>query len=194
MIFSEIKAQIYPWIKLSLQDEPENEGVIHQQGEPGNKGVTYRIDLPKKPFLADLLIFFAVDMGDRFELLQTSHLPEDMTVDELYALAVNNLSEKVEYKLTSTNFGGYGLLAGGDHEAGALCLDYLWHFCAERIGESLIIAVPAKDMVLMVGQSQTEALAQMKQVSADILQTGDRTLTTHLFRYDAEKGEFSVFE
>ena len=184
MNFSEIKTRIYPWIKLSMRDENNS----------SNSQQEWQIDMPMKPFLADLLIFFATDAGDRFELLQTSHMPEGMTVDELYALAVKNLSDNVEFQMTPTNFGGYGIIAGGDHEAGSLCFDYLWEFCAEKIGENLIVAVPAKDMVLMVGQSQTEALEQMKQVVSNILQSGNRTLTAHLFLYDVEKKAFSVYE
>ena len=182
MNFEEIRTQIYPWIKKAEPDDAEDTGTV------------IKMDLPEKRFLADLIILFVADKGDRFEVLQRSHLPEGMTVDELYAIAVQNLADNVSFQLTPTSFDGYGIVAGGDHEAGALCLDFLWEFCANHIGESLIVAVPAKDMVLMVGQSQTEALAQMKQLSAQIIAGGERTLTEHLFLYDAVQKKFSVYE
>ena len=174
--------QIYPWIKLA------------EQGADSGPRKEYVLDMPTKPFLADLMIFFVLDEADHFKILQTDHMPEGMTLDILYSIAVHNLSRDVEFRLVPTNFGGYGILAGGDHEAGALCLDALWEDCADNIGESLIVAVPAKDVVFMVGRSQTEALEKMKQAAADILRNGNRTLTSHLFLYDAEKKEFSLFE
>jgi len=180
MNFEEVTASIYPWIK-----KIENDGASSDTG--------YVVDAPTKPFLADLVIFFVADMGDRFEILLRDHLPESMTVDELYRIALQNLNNNIEFKLTPTNFGGYGILAGGDHEAGALCLDYLWEFCAEKVGENLIVSVPAKDMVLMVGVSQTEALAAMKKSSVNIFANGERTLSSHLFFYDMDAKKFSVF-
>ena len=182
MDFEQKKTQIYPWIKKA------------EQGGEGDAAAEFKLDLPMKPFLADLRIFFAADVGDRFEILQKSDVPEGMTVDELFDIARQNLNENVNFQLMPTNFGGFGVIAGGDHEAGSLCLDFLWEFCVNHVGESLIVAVPAKDMVLMVGQSQTEALEQMKQVSADILAGGDHTLTQHLFLFDAETKTFSVYE
>ena len=181
MNFEEVKANIYPWIK-----KIENDGA--------SSDMEYVIDTPTKPFLADLVIFFVADMGNRFEILQQAHIPEDMTVDDLYALATQNLINNIEFKLTPTNFGGYGILAGGNHEAGALCLDYLWEICAGKIGENLIVSVPAKDMLLMVGASQTMEFAAMKSLSANILADRERTLSSHLFLYDMETKKFSVFE
>ena len=109
-------------------------------------------------------------------------------------MAIKNLENNIEFQLTPTDFGGYGILAGGDHEAGALCLDNLWEFCASQIGENLIVAVPAKDMVLMVGQSKTEALVKMKELSLNILQNGERTLTKHLLLYKAKDKTFTIYE
>ena len=182
MNFEELKTQIYPWIKKS------------EQGGAGDAAGELRLDLLMKPFLADLCILFAADTGNCFELLQRSDLPDGMTTDELFDIALKNLADNVDFQLMPTNFGGHGIIAGGDHEAGALCLSFLWEFCVNHIGESLIVAVPAKDMVLMVGKSQTEALERMKQVSADIIAGGERTLTRHLFLFDAETKTFSLYE
>jgi uncharacterized protein YtpQ (UPF0354 family) len=182
MNFEEMKTQIYPWIKKSEQDSPEEASKV------------IKVDMPMRAFLADLLILFVADMGDHFEVLQWNQLPEGMTFDELYGIAVQNLTDNIDFKLSPANFGGFGLLAGGDHEAGALCLDFLWEFSANHIGENLIIAVPAKDMVLMVGESQTETLERMKQLSTEIIEGGDRTLTETLFFYDKDKKRLSIYE
>lgn len=126
-------------------------------------------------------------MGDSFEVLQNEQLLHSMTVDELYELSVNNLANNIQFKLAPATFGGYGILAGGDHEAGCLCLDYLWEHCANVIGENLIISVPCKDKVLMVGQSQTVELEKMKALFLDIISNGDRTLSKQLLFYDVQE-------
>lgn len=182
MVFDEVKDKIYPWIKKSLNDNDTH----------SNNAVL--IDIPEKSLLADLFIIFVADMGEKFEVLQNEHLPNGMTIDELFELSVNNLSNNIEFKLSSTNFGGYGILAGGDHEAGCLCLDYLWEQCANKIGENLIISVPSKDMVLMVGQSQTEELEKMKAISFDIIKSGDKILSEQLLFYDKQEKRLMIYE
>lgn len=182
MNFDEIKDKIYPWIKK----------MINSESNDNQKEIT--VDIPEKSFLADLFIIFVVDSGDCFNVLQRSQMPEKMSEEELYELAVNNLANNIRFTLQPTNYGGYGIIADGNHEAGALCLNYLWEFCAEQIGENLIIAVPSKDMVLMVGQSQIEELNKMKILSSDIVRSGNKTLTEHLFLYSVEQRKFTVYE
>ncbi|MDR1409479.1 MAG: DUF1444 family protein [Oscillospiraceae bacterium] len=182
MNLDEMKLKIYPWIKVTLGNAPDGQSK------------EYHADLLMKPFLADLVIMFAVDMGNRFELLQQSHLPEGMTLDALYDIAVQNLADNVKFELTPTSYGGYGILADGDHEAGALCLSYIWEFCADKIGEDVVVAVPSKDMVLMVGESQPEELAQMKALASKIIEGGERMLTRNLFLYSKSEKRFSVYE
>jgi len=182
MNFEEMETRIYPWIKKS------------EQGSLEDASQEIAVGMPIKDFLADLHIFFVADVGDHFKFLQWKDMPEGMTVDALYGIAVKNLADNIEFQLTPTNLGYYGILAGGDHEAGALCLEFLWEFCANHVGENLIVAVPAKDIVMFVGTSQAEALEEMKRMSAEILAGGNRVLTGHLFFYDREKKEFSVYE
>lgn len=182
MDLTRIKNQIYPWVKRKINDDD-----VDNQNE-------ITVDIPTRKLLADLVIIYVVDLGDRFEVLQQEQIPDQMSEQELYELAVNNLSNNVKFTLQTTNYGGYGLLAGGNHEAGAICLDYLWEFCSNKIGEDIIVSIPSKDMVLMVGASQKKQLIAMKNLSLKIIEGGDRTLTKHLFLYNKYLKQFSVYE
>jgi len=181
MEWEDIKDKVYPWVKT----------IFTEGGAEGGKEI--EVDLPMIKFLGDLGIFFVHDKGDSFEFVQRAALPAGMTEEELYEISCQNLARDIDFELTPTNYGGYGILAGGDHEAGSLCLGFIWDYCAESIGEDLIVAVPAKDMVLMVGRSQTAELEEMKKLSSHILANGERTLTGQLLLYEKEARKFSLY-
>jgi len=178
--FYEIKNDIYPWAKKSFSESFDETAIV--------------LDMPEKALIADLIVLFVVDRGDIFHVLQQEDIPADITIDDLYALAVKNLQNNITFRLTPAKCSGvYGLLADGNHEAGALCLDDLWEDCAKHIGENLLVAVPSKDVVLMVGQSQTDALKEMKKIALEIVKDGDGTLTEHILLYDIVQKKFTIF-
>ena len=181
MSFDDLREHIFPWIKAK-HDAPEGET---------DGGVA--VDLVIMDFMADLGITFAVDEGEYFSLLQWGDVPEGMDIDAIYTLAKKNLSEQVEFTLTGTNYGGFGILAGGDHEAGALCLDFIWDAVATQAGEDLVVAVPAKDCLFMARASDPEQIEAMTAISRDIVENGERTLTRTLFLFTAANRAFSVY-
>ena len=183
MSFDDIRDSIFPWIKVAL---PAGDAA-------GDADGALSVDLVTMDFMADLVITFAVDEGDRFSLLQRADMPGDMDSDTLYALAKKNLTEQVEFNLTGTNYGGYGILAGGDHEAGALCLPFVWDAVASQAGEDLVIAVPARDCLFMATASDPDQVEAMKALARDILDHGERTLTDTLFLLDANTRAFSIY-
>jgi len=181
--FEDFKQRIYPWVKVTIQDAAPT--------PPGE--FVFKVDLMMKPWLGNLVIFYAVDEGHSFSLLQENQVPAGMSVDELHHLAVENLSRDVEFQFRETNFGGYGLIAGGDHETGSLCLPEIWKWCAAEVGDNLIVAVPAKDIVMMVRASEEEKINQLKGFVTNMHATGERLLTKQLYRYDAESQHWSVY-
>ncbi|CAK7055316.1 MAG: hypothetical protein DELT_01192 [Desulfovibrio sp.] len=183
MNFDEISGRIFPWIKTA---EPAPE-------EKDENGETIAVDLVVRPFMGDLVITFAVDTGEYFELLQQSDLPASMTADDLFVLAKKNMADQVEFNLTGTSYGGFGILAGGDHEAGALCLDFIWDYCAREIAKDLIVAAPARDCLFMAEADDTAQIEGLKTVATDIFENGDMPLTRTLFLFSAATREFSVY-
>ncbi|SBW09551.1 conserved hypothetical protein [uncultured delta proteobacterium] len=183
MDFDDIRDRIFPWIKAAIPDTADG----------GPEGEAPAVGLVVMDFLADLCITFAVDDGDAFSLLQWSDVPEDMDADALYALAKKNLAGQVEFNLTGTSYGGYGILAGGDHEAGALCLEFIWDAVAKEAGENLVVAVPAKDCLFMALASDAAQIEAMAAIAKDIFENGERTLTNTLFLFDIAERAFSVY-
>ena len=182
--FEDFKEKIYPWIKVTVQD--------NEPAPPGE--FIFKVELMMKPWLGNLVIFYAVDEGHAFSLLQKNQVPPEMSVDELNRLAVENLSRDVEFQFRETNFGGHGFIAGGDHETGSLCLPEIWKWCATELGDDLIVAVPAKDIVMMVRASDEEKIDQLKTFVTELHATGERLLTKQLYRYDAESQQWSIYD
>ena len=188
MNFNEIKDKIYPWIK-----------VVYESGE-AIQNSTKEIETTKdqqplmQPWLGNLAIFYAFDEGNHFQLLQKKDLPIDLTIEELHSISINNLQRDIEYQFMETGFGGYGLVAGGDHEAGALCLENIWAWCAEQIQSDLIVAIPAKDLILMVDAKDTEKTEALKSFVEKIFTTGERLLTKQLYHYSKTTGKWTVFK
>lgn len=183
--FDSFKEKIYPWVKVMLND-----------GDNSNTGTTIpglKIDIVMKSWLGDLAIFYAVDRGNMFSLMQQKDVPAGMSVDELHEIAVTNLERDIQFKLMETNFGGHGIVAGGDHEAGAICLPGIWQWIAGELKDNLVVAVPAKDLVFLVPAGDAEKIATLKDLVTEFHKTGERLLSKQLFHYANDSGTWTLF-
>jgi len=182
------RGKIYPWIKVfwTADDDPRNTPIkIEFKGDESPI---------KKNWLGDLAILYVADMGNSFQVLLERDLPKDVTREELHQLAVDNLSRDIEFKLLDTNFGGHGLIAGGDHEAGSICVPHLWDWLAEHLNDNLIVGIPAKDLVLMVPESEEDKVTNLKIFVHEIFKGGERLLTRNIFRFDREAKEWTIVD
>ena len=184
--FDKNKQKIYPWIKVMLpDDESLTDNVLQLTAE----------DSPiMKLWIDDLFISYVFDVGYGFRVIAQRDLPNSVTVEQLHSIAVENLNRDIEFKLLDTESSGYMLTAGGNHEAGSVCLPGTWDWLADHFGDSLYVAVPAKDLVLLVPKSDTAKLENLKVFVNDIFQKGDRLLTRNIFEYDGETKKWKIFD
>lgn len=186
-IFETYKGKIYPWIKVTFSDDdPRN--------TPTRLTLTGDESPINKVWQGDLSIFYVADTGDSFQVLLERNLPQNFSKEQLHNIAIDNLTKDIEFKLHETNFGGHGLIAGGDHEAGSLCLPEMWDWLTEHLDDSLIVGVPAKDLVIMVPESDTEKVANLKIFVHEIFKEGERLLTRNIFRFDRETKEWTIVD
>lgn len=184
--FDEIKNRIYPWIKVTYPSN-EDSGQENTITLKDNEQPVY------KEWLGDLRIFYVVDEGNLFIVLNQKHLPENITVDELHEIALSNLERDVEFKFHQTDFGAWGITAGGDHETGALCIAGVWEWCSDQLKDDLIVSVPAKDLVLMVPASDNEKVQALESFVTGFFKTGERLLTKQLYLYKKASGQWTVW-
>ncbi len=177
-IFETHKHKIYPWVKVFFlsDDDPR---ITQPQIELSAEDSPIKTD-----WLGDLCILYVVDMDTSFQVLLERDLPKNITKDQLHQLAVDNLNRDIEFTLNNTNFGAHMLTAGGDHEAGSICLPEIWEWLTEHFADNLIVSIPAKDLVIIVPECDEDKVANLKIFVHEIFKNGERLLTRNIFRFD----------
>jgi uncharacterized protein YtpQ (UPF0354 family) len=180
------KEKIYPWIKVVFDTNEIDTGKeILLSGE----------DAPiRKKWLGDLEIFYVIDQGNNFRIIQNRDIDSEITIEQLHELAVENLERDVEFRFVETSFGGHGLIAGGDHEAGSICLPHIWKWCSDQVNDDLIVGIPAKDMITMVPASNPEKIHKLKDFIRELFKDGERLLTKQLFIFHKEENKWDLYQ
>ena len=139
----------------------------------------------------DLVVVYAEDGGTRVRYLMSN---EDLGVDRegLRSLAVANLERllpKIEMSVHEYGFAWFS--AGGDYEASLLLFDSIWNGGQIVMDGDIVVAVPAKDVLLVTGSRNERGLAAVRQLAAEYVQD-DYGLTATLFVY--RDGHFARFD
>ena len=183
-LFENIKDKIYPWVKESLVDHAALNG----------KFISPK-DTPIISFVGDLMIIFVINRGDdKFEIIKDNMLPPETDMAELYQIACQNLVRDVEFVISNTMYGGFGILADGHHEASSLCFKHIWSVCADKIGEDLVIMAPAKDMVLFVPASNQKGIESMREFGNEAFERNKDKISKKLLLFKKDEKELVVYE
>ena len=115
----------------------------------------------------ELVVVYAEDSENRVRYLMAD---ENLGVkrDELRALAIANLKRllpKIEMNLIDEGFAWFS--AGGDYEASLLLFDGIWNGGQVAMDGDIVVAVPAKDMLLVTGSRNEKGLAAIRQLAAE---------------------------
>lgn len=179
-----IKDLIYPWVKDELSD-------IHALN---GKHFSEK-DTPLISFVGDLKVMLVIKRGeDAYEILKENMLPPECDIASLYFKACENLARDVEFVVSHTWYGGFGIVADGYHEASSLCLQHIWNMCAEKLEDDLVIMVPAKDMVLFVPAGQKETVEKMLEYGEEAYKRSQDKISTALFLFTREGKELKAYE
>ncbi len=141
----------------------------------------------------ELIIFYAEDSPKNLRYLT----PESMTLaklakDQLRELAVKNLRRLVTDIQIHGDNGLFMITAGGTYEASLLLLDELWQGDRMKVDGDYVVAIPARDMLLVTGSNNPHALQKIRSMARKIREESAYSLTADLFVYRA--GKFTKFE
>ena len=182
--FENIKDRIYPWVKQTLVDHEALNG----------KFVSEK-DTPMVAFVGDLFIIFVIRRGeDSYEIIKDNMLPPGCDIEELYHIACQNLVRDVEFVISQTMYGGFGILADGHHEASALCFKHIWSVCVDKLDDDIMIMVPAKDTVLFVPASQEHLVDKMIDFAKQAYERNLDKISTELFIFTKEGKELLAYD
>lgn len=143
-----------------------------------------------QPFAADLVLLYAHNLPDRLQYISQRELrAADMTVAQLHAKAVENIPRHFkEINLQDLGNGMFGVTCGGLMEACLLLLEPLWEKLAPYLPGVPLAAVPARDLLFVIGSKQPQALTRIRQAAKVALK--DPSLATSQMVFWREGGQW----
>lgn len=183
-LFENIKENIYPWITGSMSVPQTLNG----------KRISEK-DTPLISFAGDLMVVFVIKRGEEsYEVLKDSMLPPETDIMELYHIACENLVRDVEFVISNTMYGAFGILADGFHETSALCLKHIWNVCVEKLQDDLLIMVPARDTIVFAAASQEKVVEKMLIYAEQAYERSTDKISMEMFVYSKEERELLTYE
>jgi uncharacterized protein YtpQ (UPF0354 family) len=152
------------------------------------RGITARFLFDE--FNEELVIVYALDEANRTRYLMAN---EQIGVarKDLRKLAVQNLGDILPNVQMRQADGVVLLKAGGDYEASLLLFDGIWRNGPVRVDGDIVVAVPAKDVLLVTGSNNREGVAALRVLAAKLKAESRYQLTDTLFVY--RDGRFTRF-
>ncbi len=143
-----------------------------------------------EPFNSELTIVYAEDLPASIRYLTTLDDVGDRA--KLHDLALDNLSRLVpKIAMRQGADGIFQIGAGGSYEPSLLLVDELWSSGQIKVDGEIIVAVPAKDALLVTGSRNQTGVTRLRALAAE-LATGPYALTPILFVY--RDGKFVPFD
>jgi uncharacterized protein YtpQ (UPF0354 family) len=138
-----------------------------------------------------LIVLFAEDSPTRIRFLTEENLrASDLARETLRTLAVDNL-RKLLPKVEVRPGGAFSLVtAGGNYEASLLLLDDLWSKRSIAADGDYVVAVPARDLLLVAASDSPANVARLREVASQMAAKAAYRLSDALFVY--REGAFAV--
>lgn len=137
------------------------------------------------PFTSELIVVYAEDSSAAMRFLSTG---DDIGArDRLNDLALANLTRilpKIEMRAGADKT--WLISAGGDYESSLLLLSDLWSGGQINVDGDIVVAVPAKDALLVTGSQNAAGIARLRKFAAEVA-TGAYGLTAALLVYRGGK-------
>ena len=133
-------------------------------------------------FNAELIIVYAEDSPKNLRYLTTKDLePVKLRLTDLKSLAIKNLKKIIPKIEVRDGNGFYMVTADGNYEASLILFEELWDGVQIKVDGDYVIAVPARDMLLITGSKNKEGIKKISEISKKIVTEGSYRLTSDLF-------------
>ena len=103
--------------------------------------------------------------------------------ENLQKLAVANLRNVIPNIEIRGSHGSYMITAGGAYEASLILFDDLWERMASKVNGEIVIAVPARDLLLVTGSNDKDGLERMRKVVSGVPPNEGYAISDALFVY-----------
>ncbi len=155
-----------------------------------NRGAKQLKENVYEDFNDDLIILYAEDSPKNMRYFTPEDLEEaKIERKELRNLACENLKRLISKIERHGANGLYMITAGGDYEASLLLFDGIWDDLQKEVRGELVVAIPARDLLIVTGSEDEEGIKRMKQIVQEASAKGPYLLTPKLFVYRESKFE-----
>jgi len=132
----------------------------------------------------ELIIAYAEDNPKSVRYLANSDLEKlQLQKSELRRLACANLKQILPAPEIKEQCGTFQVMAGGDYDASLLLLEDVWRDERIKVSGEIVVAVPSRDMLLVVGSQDSQGLKRLKLTAKTIFAKAPYGLTARLLVY-----------
>lgn len=182
--YENIKEHIYPWVKENLTDHKALNG----------KSISAE-DTPVVAFVGNLKIIFVIQRGEEvYEIVKDNMLPPNHDIEQMYHTACENLVRDVEFVISNTLYGAFGIIADGYHEASSLCLKHIWQVCVDKLKDDLVIMAPSKDIVVFAPAGQENVVGQMIEFGQEAYRRSRDKVSVSLMLFSKDRKELTIYD
>jgi uncharacterized protein YtpQ (UPF0354 family) len=138
--------------------------------------------------VADLYIVYAVDLPTQIKTLKQEQLDAlGISAESLREVAIENLRTMLP-PLEKHGEGPWFLLTAGNYyTASVLLLDAVWEQMQEFVEGDIVVAVPARDTLLVTGSASAGGITALRTHARQIEEGGSYTISQTLLRRKAGK-------
>ncbi len=119
-----------------------------------------------KPFAADLIVMYALDLPTHFQFVSNKDLENaSLTSEELHSIALRNLPSRIPKIELHGQAPQYMVIAGGNFEATLLLFDSMWEQFEQEMPGELLAVVPARDLLYVSASGWDGAETFLREAS-----------------------------
>jgi len=147
-------------------------------------------------FATGLAIFYAMDMGNSYLLLQNRHLTDGITQEKLRVAALANMAREITDRTELQGNPDQVLMVtnGGNFEAAMLVAEGFWQSVQDILKDDICVAVPARDLLFITGRNNPEGRERLRALVRKFFDEQETAglLVRHI--YGKEGAEWVVLE
>lgn len=136
---------------------------------------------------AETAIYYALDLGNGYRLIEERHLNDVMTKERLDQVARENV-KKLPTDLKEDDVAGnkfYFLSARDGYEASRILNDEFLRVMERRIEGDMLVGIPHQDVMIIADIRNDSGYDAMQQLMFDFFTNGRIPVTALAFHYDA---------
>ncbi|WP_416864385.1 MAG: DUF1444 family protein [Imperialibacter sp.] len=147
------------------------------------KGDSAKIDLVYEYLNDELVILYSEDLETSVSIFnKEDFLATGIDFADLRQLSISNLQSVLpDMEKSEIEHDIFMVTAGGYYESSLLLLDGIWNKDNFPVDGNIVIAIPARDILLVTSSDDKEAMDKLEKMALSIVETADHYLLPTLF-------------